>query len=64
MNNRLHRMWVNQPSELQPYHHLHGELVLYSKEDKVIYFLHGDIINQQIDPMALSTGWPEHLRNK
>jgi hypothetical protein len=54
------RKWVNQPSTLQPYHALHGTNVLAVHErdgtDR-IYFLSGDVISQEIDPMALSEGW-------
>jgi hypothetical protein len=54
------RMWINQPSGLQPYHHLHGTNVLAMPEygsTYVIYFLLGDVISQQIDKLALSEGW-------
>lgn len=56
----LQRMWINQPSEFQPHHKLHGTKVLAVKEtDKVhhIYFLSGPIISQQIESSALSLGW-------
>jgi len=56
----VERMWINQPSRLQPYYHLHGTRVLAVRESEVtyqIYFLDGDVISQQIDPLALSKGW-------
>jgi hypothetical protein len=56
----IRRMWINQPSRLQPYYHLHGTRVLAVRESDVtdqIYFLDGDVISQQIDPIALSEGW-------
>jgi len=56
----VERMWINQPSRLQPYYHLHGTRVLAVRESDVtsqIYFLDGDVISQQIDPIALSKGW-------
>ena len=55
------RAWVNQPSTLQPYHELHGQNVLYSPKEKRIYFLSGAVISQEIDPLALSKGWHEHV---
>lgn len=55
----LSRYWFNQPSTLQPFHHLHGKNVLYDKVNKVVYFTEGDIICQQvpINPLPLSKGW-------
>lgn len=56
----IRRMWINQPSTLQPYHNLHGTNVLATRESDVtdrIYFLSGDVVSQQIDPIALSNGW-------
>ncbi len=54
------RMWINQPSRLQPYHNLHGVRVLAIHEyDETwqIFFLGGDVVSQQIDQAALSKGW-------
>lgn len=55
----IKRMWVNQPSTLQPLHHLHGANVLAVKEgqDWRIYFLSGDVISQQAPRLSLSEGW-------
>jgi len=57
---KVERMWINQPSRLQPYYHLHGTRVLarheYGKTWQ-IYFLDGDVVSQQIDRIALSKGW-------
>jgi hypothetical protein len=56
----LARMWVNQPSSLQPYHGLHGTNVLaYPEYGDVmrVYFLCGDVVSQQMSKAALSTGW-------
>ena len=55
----LQRKWINQPSTLQPHHELHGVNVLYDEKSKRIYFLSGDVISQNIDPLALSDGWLE-----
>jgi hypothetical protein len=57
----LKRMWVNQPSGLQPYHGLHGKRVLYHKAEERIWFIDGPIENMLIKPEALSHGWPERL---
>ncbi len=60
MTNLPKRMWINQPSTLQPYHGLHGTnvLAIYEYGDCWrIYFLSGDIENQQIVGSALSLGW-------
>jgi len=56
----MKRMWINQPSKLQPYHNLHGTnvLVIHEGGDTYrAYFLNGDIIDQQIHQAALSPGW-------
>lgn len=56
----LKRMWVNQPSTLQPLHELHGTNVLAYEESENMtcsYFLHGHIISQQIPKICLSNGW-------
>lgn len=54
------RMWINQPSTLQPFHHLHGTNVLVMPESDSlyrVYFLSGDVISQQMTKLALSEGW-------
>ena len=62
--NELQRMWINQPSKLQPLHHLHGRNVLAHHEydtEKMstwrVYFLEGDIVSSQVDGLWLSRGW-------
>ena len=58
----LKRMWVNQPSTLQPLHHLHGTRVLaHDNGDGVchIYFLDGPVISQRALTVTLSDGWPD-----
>lgn len=60
----IERMWINQPSTLQPLHHLHGTLVLAEQDTfqtHKVYFLSGAVISQQVPNTALSKGWPEHL---
>lgn len=57
----LKRMWVNQPSTIQPYHDLNGLRVLAHHEygdTWRVYFLAGPIVSQQIHQSALSGGWP------
>lgn len=56
----LTRMWINQPSSLQPHHDLHGTNVLALHEyDNTyrVYFLSGDTISQQMFSTSLSKGW-------
>ena len=60
MPNTPFRAWINQPSTLQPLHHLHGTNVLAVHEYGStfrIYFLSGDCISQQADRLCLSIGW-------
>lgn len=59
----MRRMWINQPSTLQPLHRLHGVKVLACADtDRTsrAYFLSGDIIDMQVPRETLSEGWPEH----
>lgn len=56
------RMWVNQPSTIQPLHHLHGTNVLAIPEGDDgrtfrIYFLSGDTISMEASWLWLSRGW-------
>ncbi len=62
-HHQLHRLWVNQPSTKQPFHHLHGTRVLGYHEGTAwrVYLLAGDVISQLIPSSALSAGWPKHL---
>lgn len=57
----MKRMWINQPSTLQKFHHLHGVNVLASKTNSLdfttIYFLSGDVISMRIPYFWLSSGW-------
>lgn len=56
----IERMWINQPSTLQPFHKLHGSNVLALPDggDFVrVYFVSGDVISQLIPKLALSKGW-------
>lgn len=54
------RMWINQPSTLQPMHHLHGTNVLAIPDTDStmrIFFLSGGVVSQQAPISALSPGW-------
>lgn len=53
------RMWINQPSTLQPLHKYHGTNVLAIPEagGYTIYFLSGDTISMQASSNWLSFGW-------
>lgn len=54
------RMWVNQPSTLDPLHDLHGTNVLSVLEREGvyrIYFLAGPVISQEASSLCLSNGW-------
>ena len=56
----LVRMWINQPSTLQPLHRLHGTNVLAQTDNNTtsrVWFLSGDVISQQVPVNALSWGW-------
>lgn len=65
----LQRMWINQSSEHEPLHDLHGTNVLAAPEPHFphimrAYFLSGDTISQQIPRHWLSDGWrPEKTLN-
>lgn len=73
----MRRMWINQPSTLQPDHALHGRLVLCDPEARpwfennppkgderrvTVFFTDGDVVNQNVFWRSLASGWPAHLR--
>lgn len=63
----MKRMWINQPSKLQPFHDLHGQRVLAnfsdSKEYPLVYFTeNGPKLSQIIPKSALSEGWPDKAK--
>ena len=54
------RMWINQPSTLQPLHKLNGTNVLAVRQDNGnyrIYFLSGPVVSQDCPRLCLSDGW-------
>jgi hypothetical protein len=53
----MKRMWINQPSTLQPFHRLHGTNVLLDEKNETIYFLSGNVISMMIPIETLSKGW-------
>lgn len=62
MNNiEMRRMWINQPSTLQPHHDFHGVNVLANMTSKdslvTVYFLEGECISIVVSRFALSAGW-------
>ncbi len=62
MNIKLKRMWINQPSGLQPLHKYHGITVLAetvnNKLTGIVYLLSGDVISMDVptNPPVLSEG--------
>ena len=58
---KLERMWVNQPSTLQPHHVLNGRRVLAASRRPTytkVYFVDGPVISMRVASVALSPGWP------
>ena len=53
----MNRMWINQPSTLQPLHELHGVRVL--ADGNRVWFLDGDVVSMEVPPRTLSKGWPK-----
>ena len=59
------RMWVNQPSTLQPFHHRHGKKGLAAKTAKrdqaIVFIVHDDSSTSEplaMPALCLSHGWP------
>lgn len=63
----IKRMWINQPSTLQPLYKYHGRLVLvaWEKDEQMvdIWFVKGKEVSMRAPKISLSNGWPEHLRD-
>ena len=57
----MYRGWINQPSTLQPLHHLHGTNVLvgHAVHETRVWFLSGDVISMIVPEEVLSKGWLE-----
>jgi len=60
--NKPERAWINQPSKLQPLHHMHGQRVIAVRErdgDTIrIYLLEGPVASMDAFSNCLSAGWP------
>lgn len=60
----IRRMWVNQPSTLQPDHALHGTRVLADLDDKTwdhstqVFFIEGPVHSAVLLTSSLSDGGP------
>ena len=63
MRLRLKRMWINQPSTLQPDHKYHGLNVLVEQDNNEeyidAYMQSGPIISMRVALLSLSPGWRE-----
>lgn len=60
-NTTMTRMWINQPSALQPLHKMHGVRVLACPDTDTTmraYLLSGNVVSMQVPRGALSAGWP------
>lgn len=54
----IFRAWINQPSTLQPLHHLHGQRCIAVRDrpgNLRLYFTEGDILSMDVSPMCVST---------
>jgi hypothetical protein len=53
----IYRAWINQPSTLQPLHHLHGTPCI-AMEDRPgnvrLYFVEGAVHSMDADPLSIS----------
>jgi hypothetical protein len=65
----MRRMWINQPSKLQPHHSLHGTNVLVGETPPesqywTVFFTSGKQISSLINKIALSPGWVEEQQKQ
>lgn len=65
------RMWINQPSTLQPDHHQHGRFVITdegypgnSNKFVMCLFPTGPVKSGFVSRLSLSPGWPETYRDQ
>jgi len=60
------RMFINQPSRLQPLHDLHGKLVIAMPaeglQSRTCYTIDGIVSSMEVPASALSSGWPERKK--
>lgn len=60
MANNTKRMWINQPSTLQPLHAYHGTNVLaqpYDGDRMEVFFVSGETVSLITSRTTLSDGW-------
>lgn len=65
----LKRYWIDQPSTLQPLHHLDGTNVIVDDRELqnvtcTVAPVSGDIITMQVPRIALSKGWTKRILAK
>lgn len=63
----VRRMWVNQPSTMQPMHDRHGQLVIahHDYDDQWRCFpIAGNTVSFMANRLWLSDGWPRHLQDE
>jgi hypothetical protein len=56
----IRRVWINQPSNLQPLHKYHGMNALADvsdPEEVTVYFLRGAVVSMMLPSNVLSEGW-------
>lgn len=58
----MRRMWIDQPSTLQPHHRYHGRNVLAAPKNDdaayvIIYLTQGPVVSFEVPESALSRGW-------
>lgn len=53
----MERMFINQPSTLQPLHKYHGMNVLLNPKDGTVYPVEGPIHSMMVPSDCLSMGW-------
>lgn len=57
MTNIPYRAWINQPSTLQPLHHLHGKMCIAwnDRPNNVrLFFTEGSIHSMDVDPKCVT----------
>ncbi len=57
------RLWINQPSTLQPLHNMHGQrVILIRYEDNGDFVqvapISGNTLTMRVSVLCLSEGWP------
>lgn len=59
--NMLERMWINQPSTLQPLHEYNRLNVIADLKNMTVYPVRGSIISMQVPKGVLSKGWCKEI---